>query len=100
MRYMQLGNTGLEVSKLALGTWALGGDWGDDIEPGVAAVRRAFDLGVNVFDTANAYGWGQAEERLARGLGDVLSTHRDEIVVSTKGGIERQPSGEMVRNSD
>src|SRR5699024_6425570 len=38
--------------------------------------------------------------RLARGLGDVLGTHRDEIVLSTKGGLERQPSGEMVRNSD
>lgn len=99
MRYLTLGEGGPVVSGLCLGTWALSGFWGADVEPGVAAVRRAFDLGVNFFDTARAYGDGAAEAALARGVGDLLGGHREEIVISTKGGLEQR--GEtVVRNSD
>jgi aryl-alcohol dehydrogenase-like predicted oxidoreductase len=107
MRYRELGSTGLEVSVLCLGTWELSGDWGADHEDAVAAVRTAFDLGITFFDTAYAYGEGAAEAGLARGLGELMRTHRDELVISTKGGVEADVSrgtgfGEkrLVRNSD
>ncbi|HEU4702839.1 MAG TPA: aldo/keto reductase [Conexibacter sp.] len=87
MKYRTLGRTGLRVSELCLGTWSLSGQWGADVEPGIAAIRRAFELGVNFFDTAYAYGEGAAETALARGLGELIATHRDELVIATKGGI-------------
>jgi len=94
-----LGATGLRVSGLCLGTWQLSGAWGPDTEPAVRAIRRAFDLGINFFDTAYAYGEGAAESGLARGLGDLVRTHRDELVLVTKAGLERR--GDVFpRNSD
>jgi aryl-alcohol dehydrogenase-like predicted oxidoreductase len=101
MNYRELGTTGLRVSRLCLGTTEMGGDWGHDYEPSIRAARRAFELGINFFDTAYAY--GDAEESLARALGDVIRNHRDEIVISTKGGLEVHSSGadrRLVRNSD
>jgi aryl-alcohol dehydrogenase-like predicted oxidoreductase len=50
-----LGRSGLRVSRIAFGTWQLGGEWGHFDEDGaVAAIRRARELGVNLFDTAQA----------------------------------------------
>ena len=103
MRYRELGQTGLSVSELCLGTWELSGAWGQDVEPAVQAVRRAFDRGVTFFDTAYAYGEGLAEQGLARGLGDLLRSRRDELVIVTKGGVETTSSAgktRIVRNSD
>ncbi|MGB3443774.1 MAG: aldo/keto reductase [Actinophytocola sp.] len=94
-----LGAQDRPVSRLCLGTWALSGLWGGQTEPGVRAVRRAFDLGVNFFDTARAYGNGAAEAGLARGLGDLLRTHRSELVIATKGGLQARRDT-VVRNSD
>lgn len=94
-----LGATGLRVAGLCLGTWQLSGAWGADTEPAVRAIRRAFDLGINFFDTAYAYGEGAAERGLARGLGDLVRTHRDELVLVTKGGLERRGDA-FPRNSD
>jgi len=52
MRTIRLGRTDLLVSRVAFGTWQLGGDWGaTDAEEAVAAIRRAADRGVNFFDT-------------------------------------------------
>ncbi|MGV9772515.1 aldo/keto reductase [Streptosporangium sp. NPDC003464] len=99
MKHRSLGADGPPVSSICLGTWALSGLWGGRIEPGVEAVRRAFDLGVNFFDTAHAYGGGAAEAALARGLGDLLRGRRAEVVISTKGGLETR-GNTVVRNSD
>ncbi|MFJ6696935.1 aldo/keto reductase [Streptomyces sp. NPDC091272] len=99
MRYRTLGREGPKVSSVCLGTWALSGFWGSSTEPAVEAVRRAFDLGVNFFDSAHSYGEGKAEAGLARGLGDLLRTHRSELVIATKGGLELHGNG-VVRNSD
>ncbi|MFV2109742.1 aldo/keto reductase [Micromonospora sp. LOL_015] len=99
MSRLRLGSGGPLVSRLCLGTWALSGLWGGQIEPAVQAVRRAFDLGINFFDTAHAYGGGAAEAGLARGLGDLLRDHRSELVIATKGGLQNQGSS-VVRNSD
>lgn len=99
MKYRQLGSTGMQVSEICMGTWQLSGAWGDEIEPAVRAVGRAFDLGINFFDTAYAYGVGAAEQGLARGLGVLMKSHRDELVIATKGGLEVRDDV-YLRNSD
>src|SRR5438105_13815273 len=89
MRYVRLGRTNLEVSAIAFGTWSFGGEWGPfDAEEAKAAITRAFDLGVTLFDTAQAYGFGASEGLLADALWGEVS--RDEVVVATKGGLRRQ----------
>jgi len=86
MRYVELGKSGLTVSRICFGTWQFGGDWGAvDREGGVAAVRAALDQGVTFFDTAQAYGFGASEALLAEGLGEDI--HRDDVIVATKGGL-------------
>jgi hypothetical protein len=84
-----LGRTDLLVSRIAFGTWQLGGDWGaTDSQEAVAAIRRAADDGVNFFDTAQAYGFGASERLLAQAL---QGRARDELVIATKGGL--RPAG-------
>src|SRR3989304_8248460 len=67
MQYRELGRTGWRVSTISFGAWAIGGTWGpvDDVES-LAALHRAVDLGVNLFDTADVYGDGRSERLLAR----------------------------------
>lgn len=82
------GPRGLGGSPVALGTWQLSGHWGDfDEDTAVAAIRRARELGVSVFDTAHFYGWGRAEEILGRALADDLRAHREAVLIVTKGGL-------------
>lgn len=88
MRTITLGRTGLEVSRVAFGTWQLGGDWGAvDEDEAVAAIRHARDLGITLFDTAQAYGFGASERILGRALRPELDGDRDGVVIATKGGI-------------
>lgn len=88
-----LGRSGIPVSSLGFGCWAIGGEWQDaggqplgwgrvDDDESVRAVRRALDLGVTFFDTADAYGAGHSERILGRALGK----RRDEVVLATKWG--------------
>jgi aryl-alcohol dehydrogenase-like predicted oxidoreductase len=94
-----LGRSGLNVSRIAFGTWQLGGDWGRfDEDAAVAAIRRARELGVNFFDTAQAYGFGASERILGSALGDELTRDRGEIVIATKGGLRQTDSG-LVRDA-
>src|SRR3981189_526387 len=82
-----LGRSGLEVSRIAFGTWQLGGDWGRfDEEAAIAAIRAARDWGVNFFDTAQAYGFGASERLLGQALRSELNGERDQLVIATKGG--------------
>ncbi len=83
MEYRQLGKTDLKVSTVTFGCWAMGGHmWGEvDDTDSIAAVRRALDLGVNFFDTADIYGFGHSEEVLAKALG----SRRAEVFIATKG---------------
>jgi aryl-alcohol dehydrogenase-like predicted oxidoreductase len=94
-----LGMTELEVSRIAFGTWQLGGDWGrfDEAEA-IKAIRYARSLGVNFFDTAQAYGFGASERLLGRALSDELVQHRDQLVIATKGGL-RMAGEQLVRDS-
>jgi aryl-alcohol dehydrogenase-like predicted oxidoreductase len=67
MQYRELGRTGLNVSAIGFGAWAIGGTWGPlDDEAALQALHRALDLGVNFFDTADVYGDGHSERLLAR----------------------------------
>src|SRR3954453_810481 len=96
MKTTTLGRSGLEVSRIAFGTWQLGGDWGQfDENAAVAAIRHARELGVNFFDTAQAYGFGASEEILGNALRRDLHRDRDSGVIATKGGIT--PGGDRPR---
>ena len=70
----QLGETGLEISRVGLGAWAIGGGgwefgWGpQEDDESIAAIHRALDLGVNWIDTAAAYGFGRSEQVVGRAL--------------------------------
>ncbi|MHA6799529.1 aldo/keto reductase [Bounagaea algeriensis] len=98
MRSITLGKTGLEVSRIAFGTWQLGGEWGSfDEEGAITAIRHARELGVNFFDTAQAYGFGKSEEVLAKALREELDRNRDELAIATKGGVN--PGGERPRDA-
>jgi aryl-alcohol dehydrogenase-like predicted oxidoreductase len=98
MRTTTLGRSGLAVSRIAFGTWQLGGDWGGfDESAVVAAIRRAREVGINLFDTAQGYGYGTAEEVLGRALRSELRADRESIVLATKGGID--PEGERTRDA-
>ncbi|HJQ27746.1 MAG TPA: aldo/keto reductase, partial [Rubrobacter sp.] len=89
MEYRNLGQTGMRVSEISLGTWAFGGDWGTVGEDDAyAALNRAIDLGVNFLDTADVYGDGRSEELIGRLLEDRPG---DEILVATKAGRRLDP---------
>jgi aryl-alcohol dehydrogenase-like predicted oxidoreductase len=92
-----LGRSGIRVSALGVGCWAIGGPfwqagqplgWGEvDDDESVRAIHRALDLGVTFFDTANVYGAGHSEEVLGR----ALAGHRDDVVIATKFGNLSDP---------
>ncbi len=97
---VQLGTTGPEVSRIALGTWQFGGKWGDFVEADARhLIRSAFDQGVTFIDTARAYGFGRAERIVGEALRSVIDTRRDEVVIATKGGISTTPDGHVRDNS-
>lgn len=101
MRYRLLGKTGLRVSEIGFGAWAIGGPfevagvplgWSNTSDDdSLAAIRRARDLGVNFFDTSDIYGLGRSESL----LGIVLSRNREKSIISTKVGNVRTPAGEF-----
>ena len=77
-----LGRSGLKVSPICYGSWQLSSKyWGGQEEPISRAMRRAFEVGVNFYDTADAYGDGHAEQVMGEALADLP---RDRIVVATK----------------
>ena len=80
MRYRQLGASDLMVSEIGLGSWLTYGA-GVGTERGIACVRRAFEVGINFFDTANVYGGGAAETFLGQALSGV---DRDSYILGTK----------------
>jgi aryl-alcohol dehydrogenase (NADP+) len=82
MQYTRLGSTGLEVSRICLGTMSFGNteEWMVEIDKARPIVKRALDLGVNFFDTANLYSNGRSEEI----MGELLKDQRDDVVIATK----------------
>jgi aryl-alcohol dehydrogenase-like predicted oxidoreductase len=99
MQYTQLGERGPRVSRIAFGNWSAGGDWGSvDREAAIGATRQALDLGITLFDTARAYGFGAAERLLGEALRPEIQSARESIVIATKGGL-RNDDGLTVRDS-
>ncbi|OQO87721.1 oxidoreductase [Enterococcus casseliflavus] len=88
MDYVKFGNTGLDVSPLCLGTMGFGDpnsgfhEWVLEEDDSREVIKKALDLGINFFDTANVYSYGASEEIVGRALNDFAP--RDEIVVATK----------------
>lgn len=89
MNYRRLGKTGFEVSEISLGTWQLGGKWGDDFSHKTAEeiLNAAIDNGVNFIDTADGYNGGLSE----KAIGKVLKNRSENIRVATKCGRRLNP---------
>ncbi len=89
MKYNQLGNTGLFVSQLCLGTMTFGGDGGFKFMGGLdqptanAMMARVFDAGINFLDTSNNYSYGQSESMIGQGLRDI-GVKRSDVIIATK----------------
>lgn len=99
MESITLGERGPRVSRIAFGNWSAGGDWGSvDRDAAIAATREALDLGITLFDTAHAYGFGAAEAVLGEALAPEIRSARESIVIATKGGL-RNDDGRTVRDS-
>ncbi|MFQ5497267.1 MAG: aldo/keto reductase [Nitrosopumilus sp.] len=87
MKYKKLGKSGIEVSEIGFGAWSIALDWwGKKIEEDEAKkmLKKAYDLGINYFETADMYGKGKSEKL----IGEVFKGMRDEIVISTKYGYD------------
>ncbi|HYV16328.1 MAG TPA: aldo/keto reductase family protein [Conexibacter sp.] len=80
MHYRHLGNAGIKISEIGLGSWLTYGGGVED-ERAIACIHRAFELGVNFFDTANVYRQGASEEVVGRALKGI---DRDDYVLATK----------------
>ncbi len=100
MRVRTLGKTGIKVSEVGFGAWAIGGPaelgglavgWGesDDYES-IRALEVAFDEGINFYDTSDVYGMGHSEELLAR----VFDKRRAQVVIASKGGNLTDEAGQ------
>lgn len=97
MRYKELGKSGLNVSQLTIGTWAIGGaGWGDvNKADSIAAIHAMIDNGVNSLDTAPAYNDGESE----RIVGEALAGIRDKVIITTKCGVYNPPEGGFVKDA-
>jgi myo-inositol catabolism protein IolS len=83
MQYRILGKTGWKVSAVSMGCWGIGGQWGDVGEKqALETIHAALDVGVNLFDTADAYGMGQSEIY----TGKALKEKRSSVYIATKVG--------------
>ena len=84
MQYRTLGKTGFEISEISLGTWQVGGKWGDDFSHQTAdsILNAAIDSGINFIDTADVYGNGESE----KAVGKFIKSRSERIYVATKCG--------------
>ena len=98
MEFVKIAGTEMNASRIGLGTWAMGG-WlwgGSDRKQCVRTIYKAFDVGVNLIDTAPIYGFGLSEEIVGEAVSQ--SGIRDELVIATKAGLEWEREG-IFRNS-
>ncbi len=88
MEFSKIGNTDIEVSRIGLGTWAIGG-WmwgGTDERDSIRTIQAAFDHGINLIDTAPVYGFGRSEEIVGKALAEGGLRHK--TVLATKVGLD------------
>ena len=92
MNKRTLGKTGYQVSEISFGAWAIGGSWGEVSEDdAMRALHEAVDKGINFFDTADVYGDGVSEQRIAKLKRERSQHNGEEIIVATKAGRRLQP---------
>ncbi len=99
MKYRKLGNTGLEVSVIALGCWQFADtqNWGQRSESeSISTIHAALDCGINFLDTAEGYGDGRSEEI----LGKALKGRREDVVIADKPSPSRMSAGEISKACD
>lgn len=89
MQYRTLGKTGFNISEISLGTWQVGGKWGDDFshENAQEILHAAVDSGINFIDTADVYGAGESE----KAVGKFVKSRSERIYVATKCGRQLSP---------
>ena len=99
IEYAELGNSGIQVSTVCLGTWAIGGwMWGGaEDDESIRTIHAALDRGVKFIDTAPVYGFGRSEEIVGKVLKGYLK--RENVIIGTKAGLEWDDKGRVFRNS-
>jgi aryl-alcohol dehydrogenase-like predicted oxidoreductase len=98
MKYRKLGKSGINVSEIGFGTWTIGMDWWTkkiDDDQAVKMLKRAYDLGINFYETADVYGNGKSERLLAQAFKDMNS---EEIIYSTKWGYDIYDADQVGHN--
>src|SRR6202050_5323731 len=97
-QFVNIPATTLVVSRVALGTWAMGGlNWGGtDQGESIATIRAALDQGINLIDTAPVYGFGVSEEIIGKAIEE--RGHREKVFIATTVGLEWH-NGSVTRNS-
>lgn len=98
MKYRKLGKSGIKVSEIGFGAWTIGLDWWGkkiDDDEAIRMLKRAYDLGINFYETADMYGKGKSEKLIAQAFKDM----RDEVIYSTKWGYDMY-NAEQVGHSE
>jgi aryl-alcohol dehydrogenase-like predicted oxidoreductase len=98
MELADIPGTSLKVSRVALGTWAIGG-WmwgGTDAAESVATIQAAIERGINLIDTAPVYGFGRSEEIVGKAIAE--RKERSRVIIATKAGLEWK-DGKVFRNA-
>lgn len=99
MEFTQIPNIEQKVSRIGLGTWAIGG-WmwgGTDVDESIKTIHRAFDLGINLIDTAPVYGFGHSEEIVGKAIKQY--GRRNKLIIATKAGLSWKNEQEVFRDS-
>src|SRR6202011_1902823 len=97
MEHVVIPGTSLQISRVTLGTWAIGG-WmwgGTDEAVSIATIRAAIDHGINIIDTAPVYGFGRSEEIVGKAIEGRL---RSDVVIASKAGLQWE-DGRVFRNA-
>ena len=97
MKYKELGKSGIKVSEIGFGAWTIALNWwGKEIDEDEAKrmLKKAYDLGINFFETADMYGKGKSE----RLIGEVFKDMRNEVVISTKYGYDFENADQIGHN--
>ena len=88
MKHRDLGKTGMKISEVSFGSWAIGAGWGTvDDKDSLAALHKAVDLGINFIDTADVYGMGHSEQLIAQ----MRKERSEQLYVATKAGRKLDP---------
>jgi aryl-alcohol dehydrogenase-like predicted oxidoreductase len=97
MKYRKLGKSGIKVSEIGFGAWVIGLDWWGkkiDDDEAIRMLKRAYDLGINFYETADMYGKGKSEKLIGHAFKDM----RDEVIYSTKWGYDMYNAEQVGHN--